>query len=266
MAQHERQRKEPLESRLRLQTAVRLRWFGVIGQLLTVCFVYLVLGFPLPFGICLALIALSAWLNVFLRIRYPGPHAPQRAAGDQPAGLRHSPAGRAALSDGRRREPVHVPAGRPGHRVGGDGAAARHHRARHPGRRRQRLAGDAPSSAALVRRRRPRHPAALQARHPRLRAVGHGVSRAVRLAAGQGGQADDGCAGRHRDGARPRAAAARARWPRRRGGARARHAARDHHARHQGAGAGSCRRTPRSPRTSRCCRRRPCAAGKSCAS
>ena len=72
MAQHERQRKEPAESRLRLQTAVRLRWFGVIGQLLTVCFVYLVLGFPLPFGICLALIALSAWLNVFLRIRYPG--------------------------------------------------------------------------------------------------------------------------------------------------------------------------------------------------
>src|SRR4249920_1118121 len=72
MAQYERQRKEPIESRLRLQTAVRLRWFGVIGQLLTVCFVYLVLGFPLPFGICLALIALSAWLNVFLRIRYPG--------------------------------------------------------------------------------------------------------------------------------------------------------------------------------------------------
>ena len=71
MAQYERQRKEPLESRLRLQTAVRLRWFGVIGQLLTVCFVYLVLGFPLPFGICLALIALSAWLNVFLRIRFP---------------------------------------------------------------------------------------------------------------------------------------------------------------------------------------------------
>jgi two-component system, sensor histidine kinase RegB len=71
MAQAERQRKEASESRLRLQTAVRLRWFGVIGQVLTVCFVYLGLGFSLPFGICLALIALSAWLNVFLRIRYP---------------------------------------------------------------------------------------------------------------------------------------------------------------------------------------------------
>ncbi len=62
---------EAAGSRLRLQTAVRLRWFGVIGQLLTVGFVYLVLGFALPLGICLAFIALSAWLNVFLRIRFP---------------------------------------------------------------------------------------------------------------------------------------------------------------------------------------------------
>jgi two-component system, sensor histidine kinase RegB len=71
MAYHERQKAEPGESRLRLQTAVRLRWFGVVGQLLTVCFVYLGLDFPLPFGICVGFIALSAWLNVFLRIRYP---------------------------------------------------------------------------------------------------------------------------------------------------------------------------------------------------
>jgi two-component system sensor histidine kinase RegB len=71
MALSERHRKEASESRLRLQTAVRLRWFGVVGQLVTVCVVYLGLGFPLPFGICLAFIALSAWLNVFLRILYP---------------------------------------------------------------------------------------------------------------------------------------------------------------------------------------------------
>jgi len=71
MTQFERLRSEASESRLRLHTAVRLRWFGVIGQLVTVCFVYLFLGFPLPFGICLAFIALSAWLNVFLRILYP---------------------------------------------------------------------------------------------------------------------------------------------------------------------------------------------------
>jgi len=67
----ERHRTEASESRLRLQTAVRLRWFGVLGQLLTVGFVYLVLGFKLPLGVCLAFIALSAWLNVFLRLRFP---------------------------------------------------------------------------------------------------------------------------------------------------------------------------------------------------
>lgn len=71
MTQADRHRTEASESRLRLHTAVRLRWFGVIGQLVTVCFVYLALDFPLPFGICLAFIALSAWLNVFLRILYP---------------------------------------------------------------------------------------------------------------------------------------------------------------------------------------------------
>jgi len=71
MSQFERLSKEGAESRLRLQTAVRLRWFGVAGQLATVCYVYFVLGFQFDVGICLALIALTAWLNVFLRMRYP---------------------------------------------------------------------------------------------------------------------------------------------------------------------------------------------------
>jgi two-component system, sensor histidine kinase RegB len=71
LPRRERHWDEAAGSRLRLQTAVRLRWFGVIGQLLTVGAVYLVLGFALPLGICLAFIALSAWLNVFLRIRFP---------------------------------------------------------------------------------------------------------------------------------------------------------------------------------------------------
>ena len=57
-------------SRLRLQTAVRLRWFAVAGQLLTVGYVYFVLRFEFDIGVCLALIALTAWLNVFLRMRY----------------------------------------------------------------------------------------------------------------------------------------------------------------------------------------------------
>lgn len=61
----------PHESRLRMQTIVRLRWFGVVGQLLTVVGVYWGLRFTFPIGLCLALIATSAWVNVFLRILYP---------------------------------------------------------------------------------------------------------------------------------------------------------------------------------------------------
>ena len=59
------------ESRVRLQTIVRLRWLAVLGQSLTVIGAYWVLGIDLPIGGCLAVIALSAWINVALRIRYP---------------------------------------------------------------------------------------------------------------------------------------------------------------------------------------------------
>lgn len=62
------------ESRLRLQTIVRLRWLAVLGQSLTVIGAYWVLGIHLPIGGCLAVIALSAWLNVVLRVRYPASH------------------------------------------------------------------------------------------------------------------------------------------------------------------------------------------------
>lgn len=70
VVQSERAR-EAGESRLRLQTAMRLRWFGVAGQLATVSYVYFVLGFKFNLGICLALIAATAWVNVILRLRYP---------------------------------------------------------------------------------------------------------------------------------------------------------------------------------------------------
>jgi two-component system, sensor histidine kinase RegB len=55
---------------LRLQTLVRLRWIAVVGQTAAVLFVHVVLGFPLPLGFCLAVIALSAWLNIFLALRW----------------------------------------------------------------------------------------------------------------------------------------------------------------------------------------------------
>ncbi len=61
-------------SRLRLQTIVRLRWLAVIGQTTTVAIVHWGMGFALPIGLCLLVIALSAWLNIFLRIRYPASH------------------------------------------------------------------------------------------------------------------------------------------------------------------------------------------------
>jgi two-component system sensor histidine kinase RegB len=59
------------ESRLRLQTIVRLRWLAVLGQTITVVGAYWVLGIELPIAGCLAVIALSAWLNVVLRLSFP---------------------------------------------------------------------------------------------------------------------------------------------------------------------------------------------------
>jgi len=70
MAHYNRPAPESNASRLRLQTIVRLRWFAVAGQTASIAIVYWGLGFELPVGICLSLIALSAWLNVFLRIKF----------------------------------------------------------------------------------------------------------------------------------------------------------------------------------------------------
>ena len=60
---------------VRLDTLVRLRWLAIIGQSTAVLVVYYGLDFPLPIWACLAVIALSAWLNVALRIRF---HMTQR--------------------------------------------------------------------------------------------------------------------------------------------------------------------------------------------
>jgi two-component system sensor histidine kinase RegB len=67
---------------LRLRTLVRLRWLAVIGQSLAILTVQFQLGFKLPLSACLALIAVSAWLNVFLSLRWPGSQRiSSRAAG-----------------------------------------------------------------------------------------------------------------------------------------------------------------------------------------
>ena len=59
-------------SRLRLRTIVRLRWIAVAGQAVTVAAVYFGLGYELPIGLCALVISLSAWLNIYLRMRYEG--------------------------------------------------------------------------------------------------------------------------------------------------------------------------------------------------
>jgi two-component system sensor histidine kinase RegB len=67
---------------VRLDTLVRLRWFAVIGQTTAVLVVYLGLDFDLPIWACLAVIALAAWLNVALRVRFRSTQRiePERAA------------------------------------------------------------------------------------------------------------------------------------------------------------------------------------------
>lgn len=57
---------------LRLRTLVRLRWLAVIGQTVTILLVALYLDYPMPLGFCLGLVALSAWINIFLSIRWRG--------------------------------------------------------------------------------------------------------------------------------------------------------------------------------------------------
>ena len=69
---------------VRLDTLVRLRWLAVIGQTTAVLVVYFGLDFDLPIYACLAVIALSAWLNVALRLRF---HLTQRLEPDRAAWL-----------------------------------------------------------------------------------------------------------------------------------------------------------------------------------
>ena len=55
---------------VRLDTLVRLRWLSIAGQTATVLAVYFGLEFDLPLVACLAVIALTAGLNIALRIRF----------------------------------------------------------------------------------------------------------------------------------------------------------------------------------------------------
>src|SRR5438477_12652350 len=74
----------PTGRSVRLDTLVRLRWVAVIGQTTAVLVVHFGLDFELPIWACLAVIALAAWLNVALRIRF---RATQRLEPDRAAWL-----------------------------------------------------------------------------------------------------------------------------------------------------------------------------------
>jgi len=69
---------------VRLDTLVRLRWLAVVGQTLTLFIVHYVLDFTLPLAACLGVVALSAGLNVALRLRF---HRSQRLEPDRAAWL-----------------------------------------------------------------------------------------------------------------------------------------------------------------------------------
>src|SRR4051794_30706665 len=60
--------------RLKLDTLVRLRWLAVVGQGVAVTAVRFGLGFPLPFGLCILVIAAAAGVNLALSIRHPASH------------------------------------------------------------------------------------------------------------------------------------------------------------------------------------------------
>jgi two-component system sensor histidine kinase RegB len=60
-----------LGRRLRIATLTRLRWLAVAGQSVAVIITHDIFGFPLPFGLCFAVIGISALLNIVLRLRYP---------------------------------------------------------------------------------------------------------------------------------------------------------------------------------------------------
>ncbi|MEI2385688.1 ActS/PrrB/RegB family redox-sensitive histidine kinase [Breoghania sp. JC706] len=67
------------ERLLKLDTLVRLRWLAVAGQTAAVLVVNYGFGFKVPMGFVFALIALSAWLNLFLKlVRAKVQRLPQR--------------------------------------------------------------------------------------------------------------------------------------------------------------------------------------------
>ena len=58
-------------SRVRLRTLIFLRWLAIVDQAAALLFVQFGLGFKLPLGACLAVVAASSWVNLLLMIALP---------------------------------------------------------------------------------------------------------------------------------------------------------------------------------------------------
>ena len=68
-----------LRGPVRLRTLTTLRWLAVAGQSLAILAVHFGIGFALPLGLCIMAIAASAWLNLFVALRF----SPQRFLTDR---------------------------------------------------------------------------------------------------------------------------------------------------------------------------------------
>jgi len=66
---------------VRLRTLTTLRWLAVSGQAAAIFTVHFGLGFPTPLGLCLGVMAASAWLNLFVALRF----SPQKILSDREA-------------------------------------------------------------------------------------------------------------------------------------------------------------------------------------
>ncbi|MEM7695584.1 MAG: ActS/PrrB/RegB family redox-sensitive histidine kinase [Pseudomonadota bacterium] len=53
-----------------MRTLLLVRWLAIFGQLCAIVVVAFILDFTMPVVACLGLVALSAWSNVFLRVRF----------------------------------------------------------------------------------------------------------------------------------------------------------------------------------------------------
>jgi len=72
---------EILRGPVRIRTLTTLRWLAVAGQISAILVVHFALGFPVELGLCLGAIAASAWLNIFVALRF----SPQRFLSDSEA-------------------------------------------------------------------------------------------------------------------------------------------------------------------------------------